>query len=90
MLTQVDFYLEYIRGGKCFTDATFPDPPYNEREAHALRLRALFEQWIPPDLTDEMILTVRRLLYAEGCEPPGGWDNIHPPSEPMADSLIWS
>ena len=90
LLKHVDFFIAYVRTGKCFTDPTFPNPPQAEREGHAVQLRVLLEQWNPPELSEEIISTVRRLLYSEGFQPPMGWDKLPAPSEPMTDSLVWS
>lgn len=90
LLHQVNIFLDYVKARKCYTNPTFPDPPYNERERHALHLRALIEHWTPPELSEDIVSTVRKLLYAEGYNPPQGWDRIAPPADPMTDALVWS
>ncbi|MEZ4295681.1 MAG: hypothetical protein R3B70_11945 [Polyangiaceae bacterium] len=90
LIRHIDTYLEYVRSGQCFTDATFPNPPLNEREARAIHARSLLEQWEPPDLTADLVTAVRSLLYAEGFDPPMGWDNLPQPSGPIAEGLDWS
>jgi nucleoside-diphosphate-sugar epimerase len=89
----LDAYLPYVRSER----VRFLVPPKfrlnpQRREELALELRALLEQWTPPDIPEALVKTARALMRAEGVErpPSGKWDTfqvdpVHPPEE----TLMW-
>jgi hypothetical protein len=89
LINMVDIFLAYIRRGKPDTEPTFHPVPYERREPSALRLRALLEAWTPPELSQEITEAARELLYAEGLNPPEGWDQLPDPEPPIAQKLWW-
>jgi hypothetical protein len=94
-LRMLDGYLPYARS----TRLRSSDPPLwfelnpQRREALALRMRALLEQWIPPRVPREIVDTARLLLLADiGCVPGAPhWEEMRPDARPslMKTSLCW-
>jgi hypothetical protein len=89
LINMVDLYLAYVRRGGRNTKPEFHPVPYERREPSALRLRALLEAWTPPELPEEITAAAREVLYAEGINPPEGWDQLPDPEPPIEQQLWW-
>lgn len=89
LLRQIDVFLAYARTGACDTEPTFEPVPLGERVERTSRLRALLEGWTSRDLPTEITDAARAVLHAEGLLPPGGWDCLPDPEQPIHELLVW-
>jgi hypothetical protein len=84
----LDTFVAYARRDGRYSPAEFAAVPYEQREALALKLRALVESWTPPALPSEITEAARALLYAEGRKgPPGGWGALT--DDMNEEELLW-
>lgn len=70
MIGMVVRFIAYARSGAHDTKSQFHPVPLEERVPRAERLRALLEEWTPPELTDAISQGARDVLYAEGLRVP--------------------
>jgi hypothetical protein len=89
LLGIMDIYLAYVRHDGRYMEPQFEPVPYERREPLAKKLRALLENWMPPIISQDIIETARALLYAEGVDPPEGWEHVCPPDFRPEEHLRW-
>ncbi len=89
LLRQIDVFLAYARTGAYDTEPTFEPVPLGERVERTLCLRALLEGWTSRELPAKITDAARAVLYAEGLLPPGGWDCLPDPEQPIDELLVW-
>ena len=70
MIGMVTRFIEYARSGAHDTKPQFEPVPLGERVSRAEHLRALLEDWTPPELTDAISQGARDVLSAEGLRIP--------------------
>ena len=70
MIGMVDRFIEYARSGAHDTKPLFEPVPLGERVSRAQRLRALLQDWTPPELTDAISQGAHDVLHAEGLRLP--------------------
>ena len=84
----LDTFVAYARHDGRYSRADFEPVPYEQREALALKLRALVEVWTPPAMPSEIMEAARELLHAEGRSgPPEGWDAL--PEDMNEEEMLW-